>query len=134
MPAHDFDDHHAVKSFGSSVQAVNGFCRDGDRRVEPESVIGSWHVIINRLWDADDRVAVIAPHSHRGRERAVAADDDQAAQPEFAPVVPNLLERFVACERVRARSSQDRPALILNARDRIPCQRLDVSVDQPLPP
>ena len=55
MPPHHFDDEDAVMALRSGVEPVDSLRGDSHRSVETEGVVSGRQVVVNGLWNADDR-------------------------------------------------------------------------------
>src|SRR5262249_31237647 len=117
VPAHYFDDHDAVKRLRCCVQPVDRFGCYRYRGVKSKSVVGPGYVVVDGFGNSNDRVAVIAPHSHRRRKGSVTADDNEGAQSILAPVLLDPPEVVGALDGIAARGAKYRPALVLEAGD-----------------
>ena len=89
----------------------------GERRLEPEALVGVGQVVVDGLGDADDRdveAALVddARQLHRAAHAAVAADDEQDVDPELDEGVDHLPGVLVA-----ARAAQDRAAVVVDVAD-----------------
>ncbi len=113
--------------------------------MEAERVVGGREVVVDRLRDCDHRDAEVA-ETLGDPERAVAADGDDALDPELADPLDDLsgaidahalslsVERWIF-ERIAAiRRPQERPALRQDAADGLGRQGNGVVRQQPLEP
>src|SRR5205085_4426780 len=57
VPAHHFEDHHAIVRLGGRVQPVQCFGRDIERGDKAERQLGARKIVIDSLWHAADRNA-----------------------------------------------------------------------------
>src|SRR5699024_9206704 len=55
VAAHDLHDHHTVVRFSGGVQAVNSVGSHCHSSIETEGEVSAIHVIVNGLWDTDNR-------------------------------------------------------------------------------
>ena len=76
-PAHDFNDADAFVRSHRVAQFIDDVETGVDRRIETQSIIGIFEVVVDRAGDADRRDAVFVAQALRALERTVSADDDQ---------------------------------------------------------
>ncbi len=87
IAAHDLDQADPVRmAMGLGVRAVERLGRLLDGSIETERLVDEVDVVVDRLWDADDRDLEAAPvrflpDSVCPLERAVATDDEQDIDP-----------------------------------------------------
>src|SRR5262249_23714168 len=116
VAAHDFDHDNPVVSFGRGMDAVNGFRRDVDRRVETEGEIGAREVIVDRLGNADHLDAKLK-ELLRDRESVVAANGDEGITAMLLQSIDATLQAIGTLSGVRAGRTQDGAAARENAAD-----------------
>ena len=113
-----------------------------DRRVEPEAVRRADDVVVDRLRHADDRHAALA-ELVRDRQRAVAADDDERAEPHLVEHLDDAIgvvadafrgrdrirERIAAVGRAENRAAETQDAGDVARREHARAARLDEAVE-----
>jgi hypothetical protein len=77
IAAHQLDDPDPLVGLGGGVQAIDGLGRDGYGGVEAQRGVGAQQIVVDGLWDAENRHASGA-EATGDAERAVAPDGDQA--------------------------------------------------------
>jgi hypothetical protein len=130
--AHHLDHHHALMALGGGVKPLDRLAHGVDRGVEAEAVVGPVQVVVDRLRDAH-RTQPEGAAVTRRRERALAADHDQAVGHERHLVLEQAPPLLGAAQRVDARGPEDRAALGQDVGDRLARQRLRVLVEQAQP-
>src|SRR5699024_5851829 len=89
--AHDLDDRAAMVGGDGVADLVDGLHRDVHRGVEADGILGAGNIVVDGAGKADAGDA--GPAKVAGAaEGAVAADDDQAVDPELTAVVGSLLD------------------------------------------
>ncbi len=140
--AHHLEQHDAVMAFGGAVQAVERPACRLQGSGEPERVLGPEKVVVDRLGHTDDRDPELPPEPFGDRQRAVAADHDQAVEPQLVEVllgrgggVHQLLDPVRAAKGVAERvpavaRAQDRAAPHQQARDVCERHLADLHLDE----
>ena len=114
---HHLDDHDALVRLGGRVQPIDRVGREGDRRVEAETVRRADDVVVDRLRHADDRHAQLAELVGDG-QRAVAADGDERVEAQLVEHLDARGRSSRACRRRSATSEVERVAAVERAEDR----------------
>src|SRR5687768_13612743 len=76
VPPHDLENHHSVVALSRRMEPVDRIGGHLDGGVEPERVIGSRQVVVDRLGNSDD-VHAFGPQLRRAPKCAFAPDDDK---------------------------------------------------------
>jgi hypothetical protein len=126
VATHHLDDHHPVVRGGRGMQAIECLDDDPDRGIEADAELGDGEVIVDRLGDADHRIAGVA-HGGRDRECVVAADRHQAVNTAAAEQADDLLDATFLLEGVGAGGPQDGAAQRQDAAHRGRTQILEVA-------
>ena len=93
VAAHDFDYHDALVTGGGGVQAVEGTGHAFDGGVEAECHVGGLKVVVDGLWNSDNRQARVV-HLECGIQGSVAADDDEAVEIQRLECLPCFSEHL----------------------------------------
>ena len=75
------DHRQPLVGAGARAELMHEVHGPRDRRREPDAVVGAVDVVVHRLGDRDDRHAFVV-QPQRERQRVVAADRDQRADPQ----------------------------------------------------
>ncbi len=123
VPAHEFDQPDPVAgALGLGVRGVDSLDRLGYGRLEAEGPLYVGDVVVDGLGNADHADLQAAPPDFLGdrlgaAQRSVSADREENADVHAVQRVDHLADVLVA-----ARGSQDRPAVLVNAADRLRIQ------------
>src|SRR5208337_206087 len=88
---HNLDNDNPVVRFCRGVQPVYCFCHGRHGRIEADGCISSHDIVVDRLWDPNDRDPFLR-YVPRRRKGPVPAYDNDGMEPEFFHVLLDLLE------------------------------------------
>ena len=90
VAAHDLQHHNAMVARGGRLQAVQRLGRHRACGVEADGQLGKADIVVDRLGHADDLQFAQLGQLAQNAEAAVAADDDDRIETEFAAAADDL--------------------------------------------
>ena len=132
VTSHDLDHEDPVVALGGGVEPVDRLTGHVQRGVEPECDVGGAEVIVDRLRHAD-HVHAFCVQPVSSPERVLAPDRDQAIEAISPERGADLLDAFLALERIRPRAPEDRASARQDAARGLDRQRLEGVLEHALP-
>ena len=132
LAAHHLDDEDTLEGRGRVPDLIQGIEGDIDGRVGADGVVDAGDVVVDRRRDADHREAVPLGQDPGPRERAVAADDDEAVDPPRADLGQGRLLPLCGEERLFPGRFEDGPAEPDDVGDGAAIEGNEVAAHEPL--
>ena len=117
MPSHDFNDHDALVGFGCGVEPVDGFGHDLHGGIESERVVRTGEVVVDGLWNTDNRIAFLLEKPMRDTQSILATDGYERVQAILLPIRLKLLKMFDLFKWISSGCAQNRAASRKDAGD-----------------